>query len=57
MPDNVSEHGTARQATDACRITKIKMQTHTQYLMLMIFPLHQWLRERASILRLHVNCL
>ena len=57
--DNVDKYGTARQATDenimqrmciACGITKAK-DTHSEYLILIAFPLQQWLRERASMLR------
>jgi len=31
--------------------------THSEYVTLVVFPLQQWLRERASILRLYAHCL
>jgi len=34
----------------ACWIPKIT-GTHSEYVILIVFPLQQWLRERASILR------
>ena len=34
----------------ACRITKAT-DTHLEYVRLIAFPRHQWLRERALILR------
>jgi hypothetical protein len=61
----VEKYGTARQVTDdniirrmrfAYRITKAT-DTHTKYLILIAFPRQQWLRERASILRLYVHYL
>jgi hypothetical protein len=57
---NVEKYGTARQATDdniirrmriACQITKAT-DTHSEYLILIAFRQQQWLRERASMLRL-----
>jgi hypothetical protein len=56
--DNVERYGTG-QATDnsiiqrlrfACWIIKAT-NTHRWYVILIVFPLQQWLRERASILR------
>ena len=40
----------------ACWITKVT-NTHSQYVILIAFPLPQWLQERASILCLHAYCL
>ena len=63
--DNVESYGTAREATDidvtqrmriACWKTKGK-DTHSEYVLLTAFPLQRPLRERASILRLHLHCL
>jgi hypothetical protein len=63
--DNAEKYGTAGQATDdniirrmrfACRITKAT-DTHSEYLIRIAFPRQQWLRERASILRLYAHCL
>jgi hypothetical protein len=63
--DNVEKYGTARQATDdniirrmrfECWITKAT-DTHSEHVILIAFPRHQWLRERASLLRLYVQCL
>jgi hypothetical protein len=34
----------------ACRIAKAT-NTHSQYVILIVFPLQQWLYERASLLR------
>jgi hypothetical protein len=61
----VEKHGTARQNTDdsiirrmrfACWITKAT-DTHSEYVILIAFQRQQWLRERASMLRLYVHCL
>ena len=40
----------------ACWITKAT-HTHSEYAMLITFPLQQWLQERSSKLRLYVHCL
>jgi len=40
----------------ACCISKAT-NTHSEYVMLVVFPLQQWLHERASMLRLYVHCL
>jgi len=37
----------------SCRIPKA-LNTHSEYAILTAFPLQQWLRERALILRLYV---
>ena len=58
------KYGTARRATDdcirrmrfACWITKAA-DIHSEYVTLTAFPWQQWLRERASMLRLYVNCV
>jgi len=56
--DNVEKYGTAGPATDdnivwcmrtACRITKAT-NTYSEYVILIAFPLQQWLHERASVL-------
>jgi len=31
--------------------------THAEYVILIAFPLQQWLHERDSMLRLYVHCL
>jgi hypothetical protein len=58
--DNVEKRGTARQATDdniirrmrfACWITKAT-DTHSDYVIFIASPRQQWLRERASVLRI-----
>jgi hypothetical protein len=63
--NKVEKYGTARQATDdniirrmrfACWITKAT-DTHLVYVIIIAFPRQQWLRERASILRLCVHCV
>jgi hypothetical protein len=57
------KYGRAGQATDdniirrmrfACWIPK---STDTKYVIIITFPRQQWLRKRASMLRLHVHCL
>jgi hypothetical protein len=59
----MEKYGTARQARGdniirhkvmrfSCRITKGRMQTHSEYVTLIHLPRQQWLRERASMLRL-----
>jgi hypothetical protein len=40
----------------ACWITKAT-NTRSEYIIVIVFPLQQWLRERVSLLRLYVNCL
>jgi hypothetical protein len=62
---NVEKYGRARQATDdniirrvrfACWVTK-PTDTHSEYIILIAFPLEQGLRERAAVLRLYIHCL
>jgi hypothetical protein len=59
------KYGTARQATDdniirrmrfACWITKAT-DTHSENVILIAFLRQQWLRERATMLRLYVHRL
>jgi hypothetical protein len=41
----------------ACRITKAT-NTHSEYVLLITFPLQQWLHERAPVLRYtYIDCL
>jgi hypothetical protein len=40
----------------ACWIPKAT-NTHSEYVLLIAFPLQQWLQERGSALRLSVHCL
>ena len=40
----------------ACWVPKAT-NTHSQYVLLIAFPLQQWLHKRASMLRLYVHCL
>jgi len=64
--DNVEKYGRARQAIDdnitwrmliACWITKAT-DTDSEYVILIAFPLQQWLRESASVLRYtYIVCL
>ena len=58
LGDYVEKCGTARQVTEgniiwrmriACWITKTT-NTHSEYVILVVFPLQQWLRERVSML-------
>jgi hypothetical protein len=57
------KYGRARQVTDdniirrmrfACRITKAT-DTHSEYVIFIAFTRQQWLRERASMLRLYLH--
>jgi hypothetical protein len=59
LSDNVEKYVGARHATDgnitrfmrfACWITKAT-DTHSEYVMLITFPLQQWLHERTLLLR------
>ena len=59
----MEKYGTAGHYTDgnitwpmrfACWITKTP-DTHSEYVILIPFPLQQWLRERASMLRYTYN--
>jgi hypothetical protein len=61
----VEKYGRARQATVnnviggmriAYWITKAT-ETHSEYAVLTVFPRQQWLRERASVLRLYLHCM
>jgi hypothetical protein len=64
--DNVEKYRTAQRATDAnimrrmcfaCWITKFT-DTHSEYVMLIAFPLQQWLHERTSVFRyIYFACL
>jgi len=55
----VEKYGTAVEATDDYIIRRIGFaywipkatNTHSEYVMLIAFPLQQWLHERASMLR------
>ena len=61
----MKKHGKTGQATDdniiwrmrfACWTTEAT-NTNTEYLIFIVFPWQQWLRERASMLRLYAHCL
>ena len=63
--DNVEKYCRAGQATGgnimrpiriACWISKAK-NTQSQYVILIAFPLRQWLRERALISHFYLHCL
>jgi hypothetical protein len=47
---------TTRRMRIACRIPKAT-NTHSQYVILIVFPLQQWLNERASLLRCYIACI
>ena len=65
--DNVENFCTAGQTTDdkiqrmhiACCIIKVtNTHTHTEYVILIAFPLQRWLHERASVLSYtYIACL
>jgi hypothetical protein len=62
----VEKYGRARQDTDdniiqrmrfACWVTKAT-DTHSEYVILIVLPRQQWLRERVSMLRyMYIACL
>jgi hypothetical protein len=61
----MEKYGIAGHATDdniiccmriTCRITRA-VDTHSEYVILNAFPRQQWLRERASMLRLYLHWL
>ena len=62
----MGKYGTARQATAdniiehmrvLCWIAKAT-NTHSEYVIIIAFPLQQWLPERASVLRYrYIACL
>jgi hypothetical protein len=63
LSGNVEKYGSVRQAIGdnitqrmrfASTITKAT-DTHSQYVILIVFPRQQWLRERASVLRYSYN--
>jgi hypothetical protein len=56
MVEPDSSQMTIRRKLIACSITK-GTNTHSQYVILIVFPLQQWLHERASLLRLYVHCM
>ena len=45
-----------RRMCIVCRIPKVT-DTHTEYVILIAFPLQQWQHEHASILRLYIHLL
>ena len=57
--------GTVRQATDGSIIRRVRVaywipkatNTLSVYVILISSPRQQWLRERASMLRLYLHCL
>jgi hypothetical protein len=54
--DNVEKYGTAIQTTDGNIIQRVRFElwlskavdTHSEHVILIVFPREQWLRERAS---------
>jgi hypothetical protein len=61
----VEKYGTVGQATDVNIIRRMRLtcwitkgtDTHSEYVVRIVFPRQQWLRERALILRVYVPCL
>ena len=47
---------TIRRMRTACWVPKL-INTHSEYVIFIDFPLQQWLFERASMLRLYEHCL
>jgi hypothetical protein len=63
--DNVEKYARTRQSTDdnvirrmrsGCFITKAT-NTHSEYIILNVFPRQQWLGERDPVLDVYVHCL
>jgi len=54
----------AGQATDDNTIRRMRTarcipkatNTHSEYVILIVFPLQKWLQKRPSVLRLYVHC-
>jgi len=61
LRDNVGKYCTTGQATDdnmAHTYFMLDTNTHSEYVILIAFPLQQWLHERASMLRYtYIGCL
>ena len=56
-PDRPQMTNTVRRMHFACWINKAT-NTHSQYVILITFPLQQWLHERASLLRYtYIACI
>ena len=62
--DNVAKYCRAGQATDDTTahahftLDKQRIQTHPEYVIIISFPLQQWLQERALMLRYtYIACL
>ena len=61
----MEKYCTARQGTDGNIIHRMRIacgmpkatNTHSGYGIVIAFPRQEWLRERASMLRLYVHCL
>ena len=61
LSDNVEKHGTAEQATDDNILRRVRfshwitkathINTHSEYVILIVFPRKQWLREHALDVR------
>jgi len=64
--DSVKKYGRVRQVTDNNIIRRMRIacwiptatDTHSDHVIIIAFPLHQWLHERASVLRyMYSACL
>ena len=57
----MEKYGRAGQTTDESMVQfgwiPKATYTHSEYVIRIAFPRQQWLRERASMLHLHVYCL
>ena len=61
----MGKYGTDRQPTEDNTIRRMHFSywvikttyTHSEYVILIAFPLHQWLRESASLLRFYLPYL
>jgi len=59
MRSKIEKYGRARQATDnlirrmslVCQVNKARIQTRSQYLILIAFPQQEWLHESSVLLR------
>ena len=60
MWKNILQRGRLQWKCGACALHAryLRLQTHTQYVILIAFPLQNWLHERAPILRYaYIACL
>jgi len=58
MWENVVERGRAQMTVWHMHAGYLRLQTHSEYAVLIVFPLQRWLHERASMLRYtYIGCI